>query len=351
MSSVSLHVVKPLLTLSKGAGPSGLVAAKTFLHNAPQGHFRVSIVDAQHDIGGLWPTSIEDTGRQVHPLMVANQSKHTVHFSDLAWDEGAPQFPLGWQVGQYLKRYAERYLHARHGLELMLGTKVVEATPTDGQGWDVLLRSEQGDERKAFDYLLVASGFFGKPIVPNGLQVPSKIPVIHSSAYRDLQQLLSKGSQGKPRGGKILVVGGQMSGVEIAGTIGTHLSAAVNSPDPSPVEGVEGYTVHHVVQRPIWIFPLFTSPEVKAAPLPLTLIIFADITNSLLLLLHPFYPWTLHRTISPTDLCRSWIHKATSQRMTLKCVTIYSESWSALTSPSSLTTYMSPIKTRRARHI
>lgn len=244
----------------QGAGPSGLVAAKTLLHNAPQEGFRVSIIDAQHDIGGLWPTSVEDTGRQVHPLMVANQSRHTVHFSDLAWDERAPQLPLGWQVGQYLQRYAERYLLGREDCELKLKTKVIEATPRDGQGWDVLLKSEGGEETRSFDYLLVASGFFGKPIVPESFQAPSDIPIIHSSAYRDLKSLLGKGKTG---GGKILVVGGQMSGVEIAGTIGTHLSAAVNSPDASAIEGIENYSIHHVVQRPIWVFPLFTSPEVR----------------------------------------------------------------------------------------
>lgn len=242
------------------------MAAKTLLHNASsEGEFRVSVIDDHHDIGGLWPTSVEDAGRQVHPLMVTNQSRHTVHFSDLAWEDGAPQFPLGWQVGRYLRRYTERYLAGRDGCELKLRTRVVKATPKeDGQaGWDVVLRSDlaEADEKRSFDYLLVASGFFGKPIVPESLRAPSsEVPVIHSSAYRDLRGLLGKG---KPGGGKILVVGGQMSGVEIAGTIGAHLSAAVNSPDPSDIEGIEGYTIHHVVQRPIWVFPLYTSPEVR----------------------------------------------------------------------------------------
>lgn len=253
------------LTLT-GAGPSGLVAAKTLLHNAPKGEFRVSVIDAQHDIGGLWPTSREDTGRQVHPLMMANQSKHTVHFSDLAWEDDAPQFPLGWQVGRYLGRYVERYLAGREDFELRLKTKVVQATPKD-DGWDVVLRAEgEEDKTTTFDYLLVASGFFGKPIVPEGLQAPSSIPIIHSSAYRDLKGLLGKG---KPGGGKILVVGGQMSGVEIAGTIGTHLSAAMNSLEPSEITGIEEYSIHHVVQRPIWVFPLFTSPEVWHSHSPL----------------------------------------------------------------------------------
>jgi NADH dehydrogenase FAD-containing subunit len=85
------------------------------------------------------------------------------------------------------------------------------------------------------------------------------VPVIHSSKYRNLQSILGQGTK---IGGKILVVGGQMSGVEIAGTIATHLSSAANSPVPSAVTKVEDYKVHHLVQQPAWVFPLYTSPMV-----------------------------------------------------------------------------------------
>lgn len=237
------------------------MAAKTLLYNAPAGTFRVSLFDAQHDIGGLWPTSETDGGRQVHPFMVANQSRHTMHFSELPWEDGVPQFPLGWQVGRYLQRYMDRFLTKHSDFDLSLGTRVVSAVPRPGgsDGWDVVARSESGEQRNKFDHVIVASGFFGKPIIPESLQKASEIPIIHSSAYRDLKSLLGKGNSG---GGKILVVGGQMSGIEIAGTIASHLSSAVNAPGASEIEGIDKYTVHNVVQRPIWVFPLYTSPEV-----------------------------------------------------------------------------------------
>ncbi|KAG6030217.1 hypothetical protein E4U41_000158, partial [Claviceps citrina] len=76
-----------------GAGPSGLVTAKTLLHNAPPGTFRVSVFERGDTIGGLWPTSPADHSRPVHPLMVANQSRHTMHFSDHAWEDGTPHLP------------------------------------------------------------------------------------------------------------------------------------------------------------------------------------------------------------------------------------------------------------------
>lgn len=246
-----------------GAGPSGLVAAKTLLHNSKPGEFKVSVFDTKDAIGGLWPLSIEDTKRQVHPLMVANQSRHTMHFSDLAWDESDPHIPQAWQVGKYLEKYQERYLTGNTGYELKLGHRVEKAERAEGpeKGWDISIRSEAGEETKKFDYLLVASGFFGKPIVPESLSKEQEIPVIHSSEYRDLEHLLGKG---RPGGGKILVVGGQMSGVEIAGTIGSHISSATHSPTASSIPDVEKYTIHHVIQRPIWVFPLYTSPKVSS---------------------------------------------------------------------------------------
>jgi cation diffusion facilitator CzcD-associated flavoprotein CzcO len=268
--SYALLSLTPSLSIV-GAGPSGLVAAKTLLHNTAPGEFKVTIFDAQKDIGGLWPTSKADNGRQVHPFMWANQSRHTMQFCELAWEDSDPQLPQGWMVGKYLHRYIERFLKSNKDFELKLGTRVESAERPEGSsnGWVVNTRSNSGTETKNFDYLLVASGFFGTPIFPESLEKETAIPIVHSSYYRDVKSLLS---EGRPGGGKILVVGGQMSGVEIAGTIGTHLSSEANSPDPSKIADIDKYSIHHVIQRPIWVFPLYTSPkpaEVAAPFLPL----------------------------------------------------------------------------------
>ncbi|KAK0748404.1 hypothetical protein B0T21DRAFT_356488 [Apiosordaria backusii] len=246
-----------------GAGPSGLIAAKSLLHDVPKGTFEVSIFDSQPRLGGLWPSKKDDNGGLVHPLMVANQSKHTVQFSDLAWPKDAPELPQAWQVGRYLERYFKAYcLEA----ELYLETSV-EKSENTGSGWRVHTRSKDGDlEERVFDYLLVASGYFGKPAVPESSVVPEnpEISVIHSSKYRNLKVLLGEGN---PNGGKILVVGGQMSGVEIAGTIATHLSSAVHSPGTSSISNPEKYSLHHIIQKPVWVMPLFLSPR-ATSPVP-----------------------------------------------------------------------------------
>ncbi|AEO70652.1 uncharacterized protein THITE_2122299 [Thermothielavioides terrestris NRRL 8126] len=259
-----------------GAGPSGLVAAKSLLHDAPRGTFDVTLFDAQTRIGGLWPSHRDDASGLVHPRMVANQSKHTVQFSDLAWPDDAPQLPRAWQVGQYLARYLQTYCSEAN---LNLGCRVEKAEPLQsssrdgsGLGWRVQARTLQGEvSEQTFDYLLVASGFFGKPAHPSISLGDVKIPVLHSSQYRDLQSLLKNPES---PGGKILVVGGQMSGVEIAGTIASHLSSAANSPGPSPIANPGKYSIHHIIQRPVWVLPLHTSPKpTSSAPpfLPLDL--------------------------------------------------------------------------------
>ncbi|KAK4454516.1 hypothetical protein QBC34DRAFT_445502 [Podospora aff. communis PSN243] len=249
-----------------GAGPSGLVAAKSLLHDVPSGTFDVTIFDSQPRVGGLWPSSKDDSAGLLHPLMVANQSKHTVQFSDLAWEDGSPEFPRAYQVGHYLDRYFQTYCR---DAKLRLGTRVEKAEPLspEGQGWRIKVLPDGVDPQEyTFDYLLVASGIFSKsftpPLAPTGHAVPI---LLHSSQYRDPPSLLGGSSAD---GGKILVVGGQMSGVEIAGTIAAHLSSASNVPGSSPFPAADKYRIHHITPRPAWVFPLFTSPKPTSSTPP-----------------------------------------------------------------------------------
>ena len=85
-----------------GAGPAGLVAAKTFLRT---GRCDVTIYEKADRLGGIWALDESSVGNYLSPHTPTNLSKFTVGFSDLSWDSvglptnesviGATMFPKG----------------------------------------------------------------------------------------------------------------------------------------------------------------------------------------------------------------------------------------------------------------
>jgi cation diffusion facilitator CzcD-associated flavoprotein CzcO len=227
------------------------VAAKTLIHDHPN-LYRVTVLEKSHRIGGLWPVSKVDDGL-VNPDMCVNQSRHTVSFSDLAWPETAPEFPKAWQVGEYLERYVKTY----PGYEIRTNCKVLKTELREGK-WKVHVEDRASavpiPQLLEFDHLIVASGFFGKPILPNILE-GLKAPVVHSAQYRSVKNLLTNEKKQSKSGRQIVVVGGQMSGVEIAANIAHQLSSASHSPGDNSIPNASEYYVTNVIQRPFWIMP------------------------------------------------------------------------------------------------
>ena len=131
--------------------------------------------------------------------------------------------------------------------------------------------SKPSIESHYFDYLIVASGFFGKPKLPLASSSSGRFPapIQHSTQFRDIETLLQGNKAGTPsRGSKILVVGGSMSGVEVAASIAMQLSSHVHSPRASKIKDASKYTIHHVLRRPFWVMPLFlpVTPMLKTDP-------------------------------------------------------------------------------------
>ncbi|KAF7170364.1 hypothetical protein CNMCM5623_002787 [Aspergillus felis] len=281
-------MLRPKKVAIIGAGPSGLVTAKTLLHHFPQGTFTPSIFEKSHEIGGLWPihhnrrgsnsgharaSKDHGAGGPVNPSMRTNLSRFTVSFSDLAWESvlgtaDVPMFPQAWQVGRYLETYAERYLPDE---VVRLGCEVVRAVREVVGGrprWTVQWVQRSGNEEQRddteqraveteyFDFLVVASGYFSRPYTPGipGLAAFAD-RTFHSSALRgleDLNAIVEKSSDG----GRLVVVGGSMSGVEAASSLALHVSSLRSAPGVSMQTG--SFTeVYHISSRPFWTVPTY----------------------------------------------------------------------------------------------
>lgn len=264
------------------------------------------VFDKRYEVGGLWPSQPKSTetigectaaagsgsdGGTLNPSMRTNLSRFTVAFSDLAWESvdiqdygnetgEVPMFPRAWQVGRYLAKYAERYLSPNHGRDILrLGQRVLRTTRETGSErvrnrWTVewvatgSIDSDQDVQvqSEGFDYLVVAAGYFASPCIPDipGLDGFGE-RTVHSSCLHDgnsVRRLLSPRLDGPTEQGRVVVVGGSLSGAEAASMLALHLSS---SKDQFPGQK-ESHQVHHVSTRPFWAIPTYLPQEVLPYP-------------------------------------------------------------------------------------
>ncbi|KAJ5917650.1 FAD-dependent pyridine nucleotide-disulfide oxidoreductase [Penicillium verhagenii] len=247
-----------------GAGPSGLVTAKTLLHNFPPGTFSPVIFDGRHEVGGLWPNSPSSAGT-LDPTMRTNLSRFTVAFSDLSWETAmgssdVPMFPQARQVGQYLAAYTEKYIPRD---VLRLGHRVLRAeriTTDSAPQWRVHWRKESANilhdeiDSEEFDFLVVASGYFARqhiPSIPGLEELKLAGRVVHSSDLQKAQGILQRDGNILVQG-NVAIVGGSMSGAEAASAVALHQSSwALSNTSPDK----KGQMVHHIHSRPFWTLP------------------------------------------------------------------------------------------------
>jgi cation diffusion facilitator CzcD-associated flavoprotein CzcO len=278
-----------------GAGPAGLVAAKTLLHHLSSStSFDVTIFEKKSRIGGMWAVEKGGKGDRCSPEMRTNLSRFTVAFSDFAWTpelcmkndtnlvhqslkdektgetvttiDEVPMFPEAWMVGDYLKAYAEKFISMD---VIKLNCEVIKAdlVPSEDDAeskWNIEWEesnTEKSTRKRSksaalFDYLIIASGFFAAPRTSNAT-TDSGIQSLHSSQYRDLSSInFSTASQDNCN---IVVIGGSMSGIECAATITSQLSDQRWSPSSTlnDQKALSKYKVHHITSRPFHVMPRY----------------------------------------------------------------------------------------------
>lgn len=113
-----------------------------------------------------------------------------------------------------------------------------------------------------FDLVVIASGFFAQPFIPDipGLDSFSG-PFIHSSALRNQRENLFSGDKDRDGNRNIVVIGGSMSGAEAASAVALHQSSCSLSMDKVP--HAQEVKVHHIYSRPFWTLPTYLPHEVS----------------------------------------------------------------------------------------
>ncbi|WP_182358786.1 flavin-containing monooxygenase [Tomitella gaofuii] len=138
-----------------GAGFAGLASARVL---RALGH-QVTVYEKEPDVGGVWSAT------RRYPGLRTQNNKGSYSLSDMAMPRSFPQWPTSAQVQQYLEGYAAEF--DLPGC-LRLSTEVTAAVPTVGGGWDVTARAADGGENTThFDHLVVASGIFSRPFIPD----------------------------------------------------------------------------------------------------------------------------------------------------------------------------------------
>ena len=184
--------VEQFETVVIGGGQAGLAVG----YYLKQRERDFVILDANGRIGGSWRTRTWNSLRLFTPAVVDGLPGWP--FPAASWS-----YPTALETADYLEAYA-----ARFDLPVRLRTPV-ERLAREGGRYVV----ESGGSRFEADNVVVATGFYGVPSVPEfASELDPRIVQMHSSKYRDPSQL-------EPGG--VLLVGAGNSGADI----GMELSA------------------------------------------------------------------------------------------------------------------------------
>ncbi len=237
-----------------GAGASGLVAVKEM---RARGLEPVAF-ERSDDLGGLWQydESKPGGGSLAYRSLEANTSHPMMAFSDFPFELGTPDFPSRRRVLAYLHAYADHF-DLRPCLQFH--TAVERVIPEPDGAWRVDVSGAGGESASLrFDAVVVASGFYRRPYIPDfpGLEIFGG-RVVHSAAYT--------GPEGYENA-RVVVVGASSSGADLA----AEVSLVARQVDLSARSGV-WFVPKHLAGRP---YDLARTRFAQSLPKPLRRVVF-----------------------------------------------------------------------------
>ncbi|SPL71065.1 NAD(P)-binding domain-containing protein [Acinetobacter stercoris] len=204
-----------------GAGPSGMAQLRAFQSAQQKGIDIPEIIcfEKQSDWGGqwnyTWRTGLDQHGEPVHSSMYrylwSNGPKEALEFADYSFDEhfGKPigSYPPREVLWDYIKGRVEK-ANVRHWVRFNTAVRHIEFDETTQQ-FTVTVHDYEKDAvySEIFDYVVVASGHFSTPKVPeyDGFRTFGG-RILHAHDFRDALEFKDK---------TVLVVGSSYSAEDI----------------------------------------------------------------------------------------------------------------------------------------
>jgi dimethylaniline monooxygenase (N-oxide forming) len=182
-----------------GAGISGISAARALCAAG----FAVVVLEKAGNLGGVW-----DPDRS-YPNISTQTNRGQYSFSDHPMPRHWAEWPSGAEVHGYLEDYA-KHSGVRDLIRFGRAVSTVRHDPV-GQEWVVAHSGEDGEDTSRFSHVVVATGIFNRPHVPD---VPG-MEVFHAAGGRILHT--SQATEADLLTGKrVVVVGFQKSATDVA---------------------------------------------------------------------------------------------------------------------------------------
>ncbi len=236
------NALKPSVAVI-GTGPSGLTVTKSLVEHG----LEPVVYDSAPAIGGMWGAP----GRGAWTSGArTNLSCYCCAFSDFPWPQGTDIFPMRSSVIGYLNDYAQAFALHRY---LRMCTTVELVEPAGEHRWNVTTCCDGVRETRCFDHVVVATGVFSQPFVPEfeGLEA-FRGEVFHAADCYG-EDVIRKNFSGK----RLFIMGAAFSGTEIAGQLlGVAQSVTVG------------------LRHPMWFLPRWIQPWSGAPRYPSDLVFY-----------------------------------------------------------------------------
>lgn len=208
-----------------GAGVSGLLAARHLLRCG----LRPSIFEQSQAVGGAWNS--RSASFKMWEGLTLNLSKYTCCFSDFPWQDYEEDFASQRDMQEYLERYASTFVEKEYFKFGCTVTKVQKSHAFSNTTKEEVCSQykvewvEEGksnSQYKEFDAVVIASGFFSAPVVPDYLKLLAGDygnKISHSSLYTSSEKYANQ---------TVAIIGGSFSAHEIAANVQRHAKKVIN---------------------------------------------------------------------------------------------------------------------------